>query len=244
MQQIINTFIPSLSYFNGYVMAPFFFALFFGFSIFIYFFFGYCMARMGKKVGVQNTWRAYVPIFSQFFMYDLAAVSYTWFLMWLIPFLITGATFFTGTEGRRFIISISPFLRVLSLVNLIVVIYIWMRISMRLGKSMWLGILTIIPIANIILTIYLAFSDSSNGVDTLTTPSKDSTQSWKHPELKEGESVIGNFTQEDFDTKVRWQTKRIGVVAYDHNESVLVDKQLHPVFVTKAELETAGLKTA
>ena len=45
------------------------------------------------------------------------------------------------------------------LVNIVVAVIIWMNIAEARNKASWLGILIIVPIANIILPGYLAFSE-------------------------------------------------------------------------------------
>lgn len=44
--------------------------------------------------------------------------------------------------------------------NIIVMILAWMKISVKFGKPDWLGILMIVSPLNLIIPLYLAFSDS------------------------------------------------------------------------------------
>jgi hypothetical protein len=48
------------------------------------------------------------------------------------------------------------------LVNIVFMIIVWMAIAKELGKPEWLGVLMIIPVANIIIPGYLAFSNENS----------------------------------------------------------------------------------
>ena len=50
-------------------------------------------------------------------------------------------------------------LMLIPLVNIVVGIMMWVKICVARGKSGWLVLLFIVPIANIILIPYLAFSE-------------------------------------------------------------------------------------
>ncbi len=63
---------------------------------------------------------------------------------------------------------------------------------------------------------------------------------WSHPELKEGEVYLGNFSVEDF-AGVTWKTKRSGFVAYDVNGQPSPWPGLFPGFAQRSELEEAGI---
>lgn len=62
--------------------------------------------------------------------------------------------------------------------------------------------------------------------------------SWMHPELREGEVLIGNHTLESFE-KVGWETKRMGNFAYTVNGELISSEPqyLFPVFAKRSELE-------
>ncbi|MES2437099.1 MAG: DUF5684 domain-containing protein [Patescibacteria group bacterium] len=65
--------------------------------------------------------------------------------------------------------------------------------------------------------------------------------SWKHPESQADEAYLGNFTRQDFENKLRWESKRMGQIAYDKNGTRETNMDLFPVFVKKEELQKAGL---
>jgi hypothetical protein len=65
-----------------------------------------------------------------------------------------------------------------------------------------------------------------------------------HPELREGEVLLGNFDSSGYQDISRWKTKRKGVTPYDiDGKQVYVDpdSELFPVFVKRQELEKAGI---
>ena len=65
-----------------------------------------------------------------------------------------------------------------------------------------------------------------------------------HPELKEGEVFIGNFTEESFEQSM-YVMKRLGLQAYDTNGNEIEhmaydyddDTNLYPMFVNRNEYE-------
>ena len=80
-------------------------------------------------IHVPAAWLAWVPILQIWTFFSSAGKS----LLWIIPCLI-------------------PF------VNVFVGVYLWMCIAENLGKNKWLGLLTLVPVVNLILPAILAFS--------------------------------------------------------------------------------------
>jgi len=106
-----------------------------GFMVFIigfiiYAYFAFCMMTIANKVGVENSWFAWIPILNVILLIQIADKPLWWFVLLLIPLL-----------------------------NIIIAVIIWMAIAERRGKPNWLGILMIIPFVNFIIPAYLAFSD-------------------------------------------------------------------------------------
>lgn len=63
---------------------------------------------------------------------------------------------------------------------------------------------------------------------------------WVHPELQEGETLLGNYDVDTFNL-MDWKTRRLGSVAYFGNTSATRGKRrMFPVFVQKAEMEEVG----
>ena len=62
---------------------------------------------------------------------------------------------------------------------------------------------------------------------------------WKHPEIEEGEILLGNFDEEGFKS-VGWETRREGQIAYDTVEHKPLGnswKGSFPVFIERSEIE-------
>ena len=96
----------------------------------LYCYVAFSLQTIGKKLGVDNTWLAWIPIANVFFILMCAAKPLWWFLLMLIP-----------------------------LVNIVIVILVWMEIATRREKPSWWGILIIIPVVNLIVPGYLAFAE-------------------------------------------------------------------------------------
>jgi len=78
----------------------------------------------------EHAWFAWVPFLNIILMLNVAGFSGWTMLLFFIP-----------------------------LVNIIFAIYVWMKISQACGKPDFLGLLMLVPIANFILPLYLAFSE-------------------------------------------------------------------------------------
>ena len=97
-----------------------------------YVFWAYCMARIGRKMGLPLgstfIW-ALIPIANIFLLFKLAGKPYWWIILFLIP-----------------------------IVNLVIMILVWIGIAEKLGKPAWWGVcIGLVPILNIILLLMLAF---------------------------------------------------------------------------------------
>ena len=62
-----------------------------------------------------------------------------------------------------------------------------------------------------------------------------------HPEAKPSEVFIANTTSQGF-WDIGWHSKRAGKVAYMSNGEPIVDSDLFPVFVARAEIEAMGFR--
>lgn len=82
------------------------------------------------KTNVENAWFAWVPILNIILMLNIAGFSGWYIFVLMIPFA-----------------------------NIVFLIYIWMLISKACGKPDYLGLLMLVPLANIILPLYLAYGD-------------------------------------------------------------------------------------
>jgi len=119
-----------------------------------YAFVAFCLQKMAHKVGItENSWWAWVPLLNALLMIQISGKEWWWIVLAFIPF-----------------------------VNIIVIVMIWMGICENMDKSPWLGLLVLVPAANIFLMAYLAFS-SDDGAGTPTPPpSKTSEPPGELPE--------------------------------------------------------------
>jgi hypothetical protein len=98
-------------------------------SAVLYLYSSLCLFLIAKKLDVPAAWLAWIPILQGWVFFRSAGKSLAWILLFFIPF-----------------------------VNLIVAVYLWMCIAENLGKNKMLGLLTLVPVANLILPAVLAFS--------------------------------------------------------------------------------------
>ncbi len=96
----------------------------------IYAYSAFCIQTIANKTGTENSWYAWVPIVNIYLLVKVAQKPGWWLILFLIP-----------------------------IVNIVIGIIVWMKISELLKKPSWLGILFIIPILNFVLIGYLAFSE-------------------------------------------------------------------------------------
>ncbi len=110
------------------------------FSVLIYVYSSLCVYFIAKKINIEPAWLAWVPIANVFLMCKMAGLSYMWLL---------------GAIGL-FI----PIVNILANIYFIgLTIFMWYKIAIARGRPGWVGILTIIPIANLVIMGYLAFSE-------------------------------------------------------------------------------------
>jgi hypothetical protein len=95
----------------------------------LYVFFAYCLVTLGKKLGDNRAWWGWVPILQVLLMLRLAQLTYWWFLALIVP-----------------------------IVNVVVAIWVWIRIAKKRAKPAWVGALMILPGVDLFVLAYLAFS--------------------------------------------------------------------------------------
>jgi hypothetical protein len=100
-------------------------------GLIVYFWLALCLHIIAKKTEVPNAWLAWIPIANLYLMCKVAGRSGWWLILFFIP-----------------------------LVNLIILIIVWMNIAEARKKPSWLGILMIVPVANLVVPGILALSDS------------------------------------------------------------------------------------
>ncbi|MCK9614827.1 MAG: hypothetical protein M0R48_04895 [Candidatus Omnitrophica bacterium] len=109
-------------------------------SLIFYVYSALCLYLIAKKTAVEPAWLAWIPIANLFLMCNIAKISYLWLLGILGLFI--------------------PFVSILANIYLIgLFVYVWYKIAIARNKPGWVGILTILPIANLVIMGYLAFSE-------------------------------------------------------------------------------------
>ncbi len=128
-------------------------------QIAFYVFTALCLFRIGNKLDVPKSWIAWIPILNAFWpIVGAGGQTVKWGLIYLI-----GLPLLAALLGGIFAM-ISPMLAmvVMLVIGLVVFglyIWLWMNVSEGLGKERLLGLLMIVPIANLIFMGYLAFSE-------------------------------------------------------------------------------------
>ena len=95
--------------------------------------------RIGKRLGYEKSWYAWVPFLNLYMMTDLSTKD-TWTWFWVI-----------------LILSFIPCINIIAFIMLIIV---WMDIAEACGKDRWFGILYIIPIANWVMMYILGSGEA------------------------------------------------------------------------------------
>jgi len=100
----------------------------------LYLFYSYCCMLICRKTGHPPGIWVWLPLLKLFPMLRAAGMSGWWFLACFVP--------------------------VLNLVPLI----LWpLKIAKARGKSVWVGVLLLLPVTNLFAFLYLAFSDGASG---------------------------------------------------------------------------------
>lgn len=129
-------FYPDYIPIGGVIMQFFMFFLLFGIAAYIYS--AIALMTIAKRTKTKNGWLAWIPIANLYLMTQIAKVQ--WWTMFVI------------------ILAFIPFLNSLAgIATAGVSIWWWWKISERLHKPGWLGILMIIPVANFIVLGVLAW---------------------------------------------------------------------------------------
>lgn len=109
------------------------------FIIFVifYIYHSICLQFIAKKTGQEYPWMAWIPVANLFLMCKIAGISYWWLLAILVSFI--------------------PFLGIL--ISLAFTAFIWYKIAIARNKPGWIGALNCLPLINLVVLGYLAFSE-------------------------------------------------------------------------------------
>ena len=100
------------------------------FSIVVYIWMALCVQTIAKKTNTPNEWLAWIPIANLYLLCKMAGRSGYWTIGFFVPLL-----------------------------NVILIILWWWTVAEKRNKLGWLGILMFIPVINIIVISFLAFSE-------------------------------------------------------------------------------------
>lgn len=95
----------------------------------LYFYTSLCLHKIATKTKTPFGWFAWLPILNVFLTLMIARKSFWWFILLLIP-----------------------------LANIVFTVIIWMEIAKMRNKPEWLGVLMMLPVVNLAIVGYLAFS--------------------------------------------------------------------------------------
>lgn len=103
------------------------------FGIGMYIYMGLALMTIGKKLGFEQAWMAWVPIANLYMMLKLA-----------------------DQRGWMLILAFIPFL---NFFFMFYVIYVWMKIAEKRGFESWVGILMIVPVIGVAVPGYIAWAE-------------------------------------------------------------------------------------
>ncbi len=97
-----------------------------------YLFFSACLYAIAKKLCLPSPFLAWIPIVQVWTFVVAAKGTEESPVLWIIGLIVP-------------------------LISIVVITYLWMCISENMGKSPWLGLLTLLPVANLVFMAWLAF---------------------------------------------------------------------------------------
>lgn len=110
-------------------------------AIIFYVYTSICLQLIAKKTETAPGWLAWIPIANIFLMCKIASVGYWWIAVLLLSFLpFAGMLVSLGFFG-----------------------FLWYKIALARNKPGWIGLLSVIPIVNLVIYGYLAFAGEGSG---------------------------------------------------------------------------------
>ena len=101
----------------------------------LYIYAAYCLMVMADRLGVENSWFAFIPFLNLWLLTQMGRRETSWFVIMLIFSFLCG------------------------IVTAVMVILIMMDVAEERGFENWWGILLIIPIFNLYVLYKLAFTE-------------------------------------------------------------------------------------
>jgi hypothetical protein len=130
-------------------------------GLLFYIYFSLCLYMVANRLHDDNSARAWLPGLNIYLMFDIAALKPAW--IWVsyaacCGLLVFPGLAFTGIPGLLTVIF--AWLYTIALTT-----FAWMRIAANMGKPTWLGLLTVVPVVNLFVLGYFAFSDSKENME-------------------------------------------------------------------------------
>jgi hypothetical protein len=96
----------------------------------VYVYMAYSLQTIAKKTSTADHWLAWIPMANLYLMCKIAARPVWWLLLFFVP-----------------------------LVNLVITVIVWADIAKTRNKEGWLGLLMPVPLVNLAVMGYIAYSD-------------------------------------------------------------------------------------
>jgi hypothetical protein len=112
-----------------------FYVIYFIVLLAVYIYSGFCLMRIADRLGVENSWFAFIPFLNLWLLTQMGDRDDSWFIIMLIFMFCCG------------------------IVTAVMAILIMMDVAERLGFENWWGVLLIIPIFNFYVLYKLAFTE-------------------------------------------------------------------------------------
>jgi hypothetical protein len=97
----------------------------------------FCLQTIANKTGTAHGWYAWIPVMNLILLCDIAGKPRWWVLL--------------------FLLSVIPIIGALAV--LVISVILMMAVCEKRGKAKWLGILAVLPLVNLFVLAYLAFSE-------------------------------------------------------------------------------------
>ncbi|MBN1793986.1 MAG: hypothetical protein JW844_03390 [Candidatus Omnitrophica bacterium] len=98
-----------------------------------YAYFSFALQTIARKTNTPYAWLAWVPLVNFYLMCTIARQPGWYVVLFFVP-----------------------------VVNIVIPVYLWMKIAEEMGQPGWIGLLWLVPVVNLFLPGYLAFSGFTN----------------------------------------------------------------------------------
>ncbi|MBT4334688.1 hypothetical protein HOD61_02630 [archaeon] len=116
----------------------------------IYVYFSYTLMIIGKKTKTGEKWMAWIPFVQYYYICKIGKKPTWWMSFFIIPPVINNISNYISLN--------SIVLSLITIISTVYVVMIWMNIAERRKMSKWLGLMELVPIANLVMMGILAYS--------------------------------------------------------------------------------------